>query len=103
MGAAARSRVLWLPAGNSLHSAGSPHLATGERAAGAATGQAQTIKSLIVGTRGARRQVESCEKSLAGRNRDRFTETHEFRPGPHLAEIVVAPALSRGQLSWMVG
>ena len=100
---AAVRRVLWLPAGNSLHSAGSPHLATGERAAGVVTGQAQTIKSLIVGTKRARRQVESCEKSLAGRNGDSFAESHEFRPGPHLAEIVVAPALSHGQLSLMVG
>src|SRR5262249_23584075 len=36
-----------------------------------------------------RRQVDSCEKSLGGRDGDHFADTHELRPGPHLAEIVV--------------
>ena len=33
--------------------------------------------------------ARSLEKTIADRNGDHFTETHEFQPGPHLTEKVV--------------
>ncbi len=42
-----------------------------------------------IGTEEACRQDDSCEKTDVQRDGDHFTETHELRPGPHLAEKVV--------------